>query len=458
MKKLIILLLLMSFSELFSQAPSGEFSYHKVVQSNDTLIVNRKNGNWWFGLRGGFNRNYFFGSLQYTTNNDPGNPFKRIVNFDIGDGGGALLGLMAEYVPVNEKIGYGINVNLIENRSVNTSSEPDKDILQTYYDFNSTLNYLVISPYMNYSLILSGLYTFTGLDIAINSGQKTSFQKKFINSGFIEQWKVEDLEQLPISVGFHIGFGYDFFIADISEVARARFSPFVSMHLNSSMIADNSSTWSSLQIKLGFAVKLGFDKIQYDTLFYDKDHVPSPVFIAAVNKGTGTSFPGFRKSEEFVGADLLVVDIPIVTGEITAKKTAEDLAKDNPNATPEILEVPARLKFNFNSPYDFSFTNSATTDLSNDMKRNIENMANFLKSNPKIKVFIVGYSDNAGSFVENDTRSRQRAQKAEQEFIKNGINKSRISFTWRGSLGNKANNDTEEGRRQNRRVEITLIK
>jgi len=181
-KIILVLILLMFFYELYSQAPSGEFSYRQWTATNDTLIVKRKYGDWWFGGRVGLNRNYYFGTLNYETNNDPGNPFKRMVKFDIGDGGGSIYGGVIEYLPVGEKWGYGVNFNLLEVRDVNSSSDPLNDTLLTFYDLRSNLNYIVISPFARLNFLFAGLFTYSGLDVAINMSQNTSFLKKFQNS------------------------------------------------------------------------------------------------------------------------------------------------------------------------------------------------------------------------------------------------------------------------------------
>ncbi len=447
---ILLFILLSTVIDIYSQAPRGELSYRRFAKPEFSLLVNRTYGDFWFGARAGFNRNNYFGTLEYSTNNDPGNPFKRVVTFSNGDGGGEFFSLLFEYLPIDKLCGYGININLTEKRTVNANSEPENDSLKTYYDFNSILNYIVISPYARYNLLFPGLHIFTGMDVAINTGQNTSYQKKFVNSGRIEQVQKDNLQRLPISVGFHIGFGYDFFVADIYERVRSRMTPFLSLHLNSSMIGDNSSTWSSLQLKMGFAVKLGFDRITYDTIPVDKEYVPPPAFIASVNKNVGFGYEGFRFSKEIASAELKFVEIPKISEEITGKFEPKDLQ-------PEI-EPRTNIRFNLNEPYRFSFPTSASTDLYPELREFIAELSNYLKANPNLKVTIVGYSDNAGTFQENDERSRLRAQKTQQEFRRNGISNNRISITWRGSLGNIVPNTTEEGRRQNRRVEIIITR
>lgn len=454
MKKILLLLVSLSFAiEVLAQAPIGELTYNKVTNNKDTVIIQRRYGNWWFGPSIGLNRNYYFGNLNYSTNNDPGNPFKKNISFDLGDGGGLMLGGIIEYLPVNQKFGYGMNMYFIENRSVSATSQPMTDTFQTYFDFSSQLSYLVISPFVRYNFLLPGLFTYSGIDVAINTSQETKFKKNFVNSGTIEQWQNNPLNDLPVSIGFHIGLGYDFFLADISEKARTRLTPFVSLNMNSSMISDNNSTWSGLQLKLGFALKLGFDDIEYDTLYYDENQIIPPVYLAAANIGPGVEFSGFRSHQSFVSADLAYIEKNI-------EPPNNDLVSNNgaqTNLTTKEDNI-ANIRYNFNTPYRYRYSGSNSTDLTNDIRNNIDNMANYLKSNPNVKVIIIGYSDNAGTFVQNDTRSRLRAQKVEQEFIRKGINKNRITVTWRGSLGNIAPNTTEEGRLQNRRVEISFVR
>jgi len=453
-KIILVLILLMFFYELYAQAPSGEFSYRQWTATNDTLIVKRKYGDWWFGGRVGLNRNYYFGTLDYQTNNDPGNPFKRLVKFDVGDGGGAIYGGVIEYLPVGEKWGYGVNFNLFEARDVNSSSDPINDSLLTYYDLRSNLNYIVISPFARLNFLFPGLFTYSGLDVAINMSQNTSFLKKFQNSGFIEQWQKENFSDLPVSVGFHIGFGYDLFLADISEKARTRLTPFISLNMNSSIIGDNNSTWSGLQLKMGFAVKLGFDRIKYDTLYYDKDFVAPPSYLASAKMERGLEFDGFRSVNEFVGSDLATVDLPKINEEIKGK-TDPLLAKDNRKT----VDVNEPTKYKVGEKKIFSFSTSASTELSNELKEEIKKISEFLKANPNIKLQITGYSDNAGSLTENTQRSFQRAEKTIAEFQKKGVSDRQLPQPrGRGAFDFIADNRTEEGRRKNRRVEIIFTK
>ena len=74
-----------------------------------------------------------------------------------------------------------------------------------------------------------------------------------------------------------------------------------------------------------------------------------------------------------------------------------------------------------------------------------------------IIIAITAHSDNFGSFAQNETRSKERAEKIVDFLTKNGISKRRLLANYKGSLDPVSKNDTEEGRRKNRRVVIRAI-
>jgi OmpA-OmpF porin, OOP family len=104
----------------------------------------------------------------------------------------------------------------------------------------------------------------------------------------------------------------------------------------------------------------------------------------------------------------------------------------------------------------FRFPTSASTGLSNDVREYLDAVANYLLANPNAEVRIVGHSDNQGTLSENTERSRARANNARQYLIARGVPGGKVLSTASGSLSPVAPNDTEAGRRQNRRIEIVI--
>lgn len=75
---------------------------------------------------------------------------------------------------------------------------------------------------------------------------------------------------------------------------------------------------------------------------------------------------------------------------------------------------------------------------------------------PNSTFYIDGYTDNKGSVAVNKKISQQRAQAVANALIKAGVEKSRITARGFGKDNPKCENDTEEGRQCNRRVEVVI--
>ena len=86
------------------------------------------------------------------------------------------------------------------------------------------------------------------------------------------------------------------------------------------------------------------------------------------------------------------------------------------------------------------------------------NVINFMKNNPNIRIEIQGHTDNKGGYLYNEKLSQARAEKVKQIIVEQGINARRIRAIGYGETKNIANNNTDEGRQKNRRVEFLLIR
>ncbi len=87
----------------------------------------------------------------------------------------------------------------------------------------------------------------------------------------------------------------------------------------------------------------------------------------------------------------------------------------------------------------------------------IEKLAQRLKQTNET-VSITGHTDSSGSEEYNEKLGLARARHIEQLLISKGIDKSRITIASKGEKEPVASNDTEEGRRQNRRVVLVINK
>jgi outer membrane protein OmpA-like peptidoglycan-associated protein/tetratricopeptide (TPR) repeat protein len=81
----------------------------------------------------------------------------------------------------------------------------------------------------------------------------------------------------------------------------------------------------------------------------------------------------------------------------------------------------------------------------------------FLVLNPSIGVEISGFTDNTGSPEHNQVLSEQRASSVVEYLVSKGIEKERLKAAGYGELKALADNETEEGRAQNRRTELKIV-
>ena len=87
----------------------------------------------------------------------------------------------------------------------------------------------------------------------------------------------------------------------------------------------------------------------------------------------------------------------------------------------------------------------------------LDEIVDWLVSNPKVNVEIGGHTDGIGSQEYNQKLSEQRAKTVYNYFIEHGVNAGRLSYKGYGKLEPIADNSTDAGRQQNRRVELKII-
>ena len=86
----------------------------------------------------------------------------------------------------------------------------------------------------------------------------------------------------------------------------------------------------------------------------------------------------------------------------------------------------------------------------------MSDLANFLLENPTVTIHITGHTDAVGSDEANQILSEGRANAVRNDLIKRGVAAERMTAEGKGEREHVADNDTEEGRQLNRRVEFTI--
>ena len=136
-----------------------------------------------------------------------------------------------------------------------------------------------------------------------------------------------------------------------------------------------------------------------------------------------------------------------------AKKAAQEVQNAKVETVKDTNGLDA-VKVSFDSGILFA-TNKA--DLNAAAKNSLKQFADVLKSNSDCDIAIIGHTDSTGSDAVNNPLSVSRA-KAVDAYLKScGVSASQIKrIEGQGSTNPVADNSTEAGRKQNRRVEVYM--
>lgn len=94
-------------------------------------------------------------------------------------------------------------------------------------------------------------------------------------------------------------------------------------------------------------------------------------------------------------------------------------------------------------------------DIKPESKPTLEEIAGLLQGNPQWKIYVVGHTDNVGTYDYNMDLSQRRAKAAVAALTTQyGVQAARLRPSGVGPLAPVAPNDSEEGRTKNRRVEL----
>ena len=96
--------------------------------------------------------------------------------------------------------------------------------------------------------------------------------------------------------------------------------------------------------------------------------------------------------------------------------------------------------------------------LKSEARTELEFLVNWLNENPEKNVEIRGHTDNVGDEGSNLALSQERAQAVVHVLRENGISSQRLSATGYGESQPITENDSPEGRAQNRRTEMVIKK
>ena len=122
----------------------------------------------------------------------------------------------------------------------------------------------------------------------------------------------------------------------------------------------------------------------------------------------------------------------------------------------EVVEEPAIIVGQTFILHNMNFATNQTTILPSS-EGALKTLYDFLSANENSRIKIIGHTDAVGKDDFNQRLSEGRANAIRNELIKRGIAEDRIVAEGRGESEPIADNETEEGRALNRRVEIEIL-
>jgi outer membrane protein OmpA-like peptidoglycan-associated protein len=101
---------------------------------------------------------------------------------------------------------------------------------------------------------------------------------------------------------------------------------------------------------------------------------------------------------------------------------------------------------------------SGSAKLNPSSYKSLDELAAFMKRKTDMEIEIAGHTDNVGNESNNLVLSQKRSESVRNYLISKGISPTRLVAKGYGQSEPVADNDSDGGRRQNRRTEVRIIK
>lgn len=130
---------------------------------------------------------------------------------------------------------------------------------------------------------------------------------------------------------------------------------------------------------------------------------------------------------------------------------AKEIDQTVPGAKVERVGEGIQVTFDSGLLFDFD-----SDRIRSDAAENLRQLANSLNKFGNSSLLIVGHTDSQGDDAYNQNLSQRRANAASAYLQAQGVPSTRVSTSGRGELEPVASNATDDGRQQNRRVEVAI--
>ncbi len=135
-------------------------------------------------------------------------------------------------------------------------------------------------------------------------------------------------------------------------------------------------------------------------------------------------------------------------------RQAERIEDEIPGA--EVTRVGEGINVVFNEDAGVYFDTSKS-NVKGTSAQTLNKLAGIFREYPKSNVLVEGHTDSAGPEDYNMGLSKQRAESVTNYLIAQGIDAQRFTTKWYGESQPRGDNNTTEGKRKNRRVELAIV-
>ena len=159
-----------------------------------------------------------------------------------------------------------------------------------------------------------------------------------------------------------------------------------------------------------------------------------------------------------VAPDQIVANLFIGLSTNTTEVSTElDLSIEEPDVDAEITALQAELDGLAAEIAETVVFATGSNDLTAEAQATLDKVVAAMDAFPNPVVEVSGHTDNVGDAGANQALSQARAQAVVDYLVTAGVDTGRLSARGAGDTEPVASNDTDEGRRQNRRVALTAF-
>ncbi|SFW54270.1 OmpA family protein [Cellulophaga fucicola] len=202
---------------------------------------------------------------------------------------------------------------------------------------------------------------------------------------------------------------------------------------------------------------------QIDPILYKSKQIWMQVYIPFTAKGYEThftigNFASNTRTQTLKVSDSNEKDFSYYyIDDVSVEVKDRELPPLYEETVPQITDATPKIERNKIYTFKNVLFEFNKADLLSASEEEINVLATILRNNKKLFIEIYGHTDAVGSQERNLELSNERAKSVATYLIEKGIDKDRVKWLGYGSSKPIADNATEEGRTQNRRVEFKVL-